>query len=95
MANVTEAGIIVPTDDDAITPYNFEGQFQKLQRQLIEGAAAIEELEVAKAILAFAIDKLPKKQLKITLSEQARLSELVLQQKQENSGAILFRAVKA
>lgn len=63
---------------------------------LLEGQAAIAELEIAKGVLAFAISKLPKQQLKLSLKEQTTLHELALQQKLESkSGAILFRAVKA
>jgi hypothetical protein len=60
------------------------------------GQAAIEELKLLKPVLALAISKLPKQQLKLSLSEQATIGELALQMKhEEKSGAILFRAVKA
>lgn len=69
--------------------------WEKLQQDYIAGQRAIEELEVAKQVLAFAISKLPKQQLKLTVTEQTKLHELGLQQKLETkSGAILFRAVK-
>jgi hypothetical protein len=68
---------------------------QELQEALIEGQAAIEELNTLKPVLALAISKLPKQQLKISLSEQAKLNELGLQMKrEEKSGAVLLRSVK-
>lgn len=60
------------------------------------GQAAIEELAMLKPILALAISKLPKKQLKLGLFEQAAAKiDWDLQFKAESSGAIVFRAVKA
>ena len=60
------------------------------------GQDAIEELALLKPVLALAISKLPKKQLKLSLSDMATLHELDLQYKAEGkSGAIMFRAVKA
>lgn len=60
------------------------------------GREALEELRVLKPVLALAISKLPKKQLKLSLTDQAKLDELEVQFKQEEkSGALVFRAVKA
>lgn len=69
--------------------------WEQLQRNLIMGQAAIEELELLKPILALAISKLPKQQLKLSLTDQSNLGDLDLQMKQESSGAIVFRSVKA
>lgn len=81
-----------------IRPWDPEGQIEQLAIRYAEGQAAIEELALLKPILAFAISKLSndKKQLKLSLTDQANLGEWDLQMKQESkSGAILFRAVKA
>ena len=61
---------------------------------LEEVQEALKELELLKPVLALAISKLPKQQLKLTLKEQTTIGELALQMKQETNGAILFRAVK-
>jgi hypothetical protein len=63
---------------------------------LEEVQEALKELALLKPVLAQAISKLPKQQLKLSLKEQATIGELALQMKhEEKSGAILFRAVKA
>jgi hypothetical protein len=63
---------------------------------LEEVQEALKELALLKPVLALAISKLPKQQLKLSLTEQATIGELALQMKhEEKSGAILFRAVKA
>lgn len=62
---------------------------------LEEVQEALKELELLKPVLALAISKLPKSQLKLTLKEQTTVGEFALQMKQESSGAIVFRAVKA
>jgi hypothetical protein len=68
----------------------------QINKALVQGQAAIEELALLKPILALAISKLPKQQLKLSLTDQTRLSDLDLQvKKEEKSGAILLRAVKA
>lgn len=69
---------------------------EELQQALIEGQAAIEELRILKPVLARAISKLPKRQFKLSLSDQGNLDEWDLQMKrEEQSGALVFRAVKA
>jgi hypothetical protein len=69
---------------------------QELEQIAIEGQAALAELSVLKPVLALAISKLPKQQLKLSLEQQAKMDELEVQMKQESkSGAIVFRAVKA
>jgi hypothetical protein len=61
------------------------------------GQEAIAELALLKPVLAYAISKLDRKQLKVSLSEQGSLvNDWDLQMKQEpKSGAIVFRSVKA
>lgn len=93
MARVDEHGFIHPTEEDNPTDV-----WEQLQQNLIMGQAAIEELALLKPILALAISRLSndKKQLKVSLTDQANLGEWDLQMKQETkSGAIVFRAVKA
>lgn len=69
---------------------------EELQQALIEGQAAIEELRILKPVLARAISKLPKRQFKLSLSDQGNLDEWDLQMKrEEQSGSLVFRAVKA
>ena len=60
-----------------------------------EGQAAIQELATLKGVLALAIDKLPKKQIRVSLSEQAHLQELDVQYKVEGNGSLVIRSVKA
>jgi hypothetical protein len=85
--------LIEPLPDEVTDP---NGTFAKLQQQLIQGAAAIEELRTLKPVLARAISQLPKRQFKLSLSDQGNLDEWALQAKrEEKSGAIVFRAVKA
>ena len=71
-------------------------RMEEFAKAYAEGQAAIAELEVAKQVLALAISKLPKQQLKLSVTEQTKLHELALQQKLESqSGAIVFRAVRS
>jgi hypothetical protein len=82
--------------NEPIRPWDSTGQIEQLATRYAEGQAAIEELKLLKPVLALAISKLPKQQLKLSLREQATIGELALQMKhEEKSGAILFRAVKA
>lgn len=68
----------------------------EVNEALIAGQAAIEELRTLKPILARAISQLPKRQFKLSLSDQGNLDEWDLQMKrEEQSGALVFRAVKA
>ena len=69
---------------------------EELTRQFAEGQAAIQELALLKPTLALALSKLPKKQIKLSLTDQTTLGDYELQAKrEEKSGAILLRAVKA
>lgn len=68
--------------------------WEQLQQNYILGRAAVEELALLKPILALAISKLPKQQLKVSLTDQSNLGDLDLQMKQESSGALVFRSVK-
>lgn len=83
---------IQPTEHDNLSP----SQMEKFFQDYIQAKADQAELETARQVLALALSKLDKKQLKITLSDQARLgTEWDLQMKRESqSGSVLFRAVK-
>lgn len=84
--------------DDNIRPWDNNGQLEKFFLDYTQAKADQAELETAKQVLAFAISKLSndQKQLKLTLTDQAKLGEWALQMKKESqSGAILFRAVKS
>lgn len=74
-------------------------QLEVFAENYAAGQAAIEELALLKPILALAISKLSndKKQLKLSLSDQLKLgTEWDLQMKrEEKSGALVFRSVKA
>jgi hypothetical protein len=81
---------------EPIRPWDSTGQLEVFAQNYAAGQAAIEELALLKPILALAISRAPKQQLKISLTDQARLSDWDIQMKQESkSGAIIFRAVKA
>lgn len=88
-----DAGIahgIIPPEEDG------PSQLEVFAQNYAAGQAAIEELELLKPVLAYAISKLDRKQLKVSLSEQGALvNDWALQMKQEKNGAIVFRAVKA
>lgn len=71
-------------------------ELEEVKEALAVGVAAINELKLLKPILALAISRAPKQQLKLSLTDQTRLSDWDIQAKQESkSGAIVFRAVKA
>ena len=79
-----------------MTQVTAEDRLHSFAENYALGQAAIAELELLKPVLALAISKLPKQQLKLTLKEQTTIGEFALQMKQEEkSGAILFRAVKS
>ena len=69
-------------------------QIEALAQNYALGQAAIEELAQLKPLFAWAVSCLPRQQLKLSLSEQARLGEFDFQFKAESSGAIVFRSVK-
>lgn len=83
-------------ENNNITPDPEGSAIEQLARDYLEAKADQEELEkVLRPILALAISRLPQKQLKVSLADQAKLGELDLQMKVESkSGAVWFRAVK-
>ena len=66
---------------------------KQLERELL---ATQHQLDLSNAYLALAISQLPKKMLKVTLTEQARLGDqpLELQAKSDDKGTIFIRTVK-
>lgn len=85
--------------DELAEPYEADSisQLEAMAKNYAIGQAAVEELKVLKPILARAISQLPKRQLKLSITQQTTdLSEWELQAKTESaSGALVFRAVKA
>ena len=78
---------------EQVTP---EERLESFAHNYALGQEAIEELARLKPVLAFAISKLPKQQIKVSLSDFATLHELDLQMKMESkSGAVVFRSVKS
>lgn len=68
---------------------------QELTNRLIEGDAAIRELELLKPILALVIHKYAEGEVAITLTEQAQLGEvLALQVRADENGAVHLRSVE-
>jgi len=61
-------------------------QFEQLEKQLF----------ITRQYLLLAINQLPRKELKVTLKEQAELGDqpLMLQAKSDDKGTTYFRAVK-
>lgn len=84
---------IQPIENDNLSP----SQLEEFFGDYVQAKADQAELETAKQVLAFAISKLERKQLKVSLTDQAKLgTEWALQMKKESqSGAIVFRAVKS
>ena len=66
---------------------------KQLEQELL---ATQHQLDLSNAYLALAISQLPKKMLKVTLTEQARLGDqpLELQAKSDDKGTIFIRTVK-
>lgn len=82
----------IETDDIDLKSHS---QLEAFAHNYALGQAAIEELEKLKPILALAISKLPKQQLKVSLTDMAEFGTIDMQMKMESkSGAILFRAVQ-
>ena len=84
-------------EHDNLTPENAPSNLEQFFQDYAQAKSDQAELETAKQVLALALSKLDKKQLKVSLTDQAKLgTEWALQMKQESlSGSILFRAVKA
>lgn len=82
---------------EPIRPWDSEGRLEQFAQDYAQAKADQAELETAKQVLALALSKLDRKQLKISLTDQAKLgTEWAVQMKrEEKSGAVLFRAVKS
>lgn len=62
---------------------------------LSEGAAAKQELAVLKPVLAYALSKLERKQLRVRAEEMDTLADsYTLQAKSDGQGGIILRSVK-
>lgn len=72
-------------------------QLEQLARDYAEGQAAIEELAKTQQYLAIAVSKLPKSQLKVSLSQQLDLDAVPyrLEGKTDDKGNLFLRAVKS
>jgi hypothetical protein len=67
---------------------------EDIVRQLHEGAAAIQELNMLKPTLGLLLTKLPKKQLRIRLEDAATMGEKYgVQAKSDGAGGIILRSV--
>lgn len=65
-----------------------------LIRQMTEGKAAKDELAVLKPVLAYALSKLERKQLRVRAEEMDTLAEkYTLQAKSDGQGGIVLRSV--
>lgn len=84
-----------PLTFEAIEEDQDEHEYLKrLGNALATGQAAIEELNLLKPIFALALSKLPKKQLHVTLEQQATLGEqFAMQAKSDGNGGIILRSV--
>mgnify|MGYP003574934858 CR=1 FL=1 len=80
----------IPPEDTALGD-----SMQQLINDFAEGQAAIQELALLKPTLALALSKLPKQQLKLSLTDQTSLGDYELQAKREQNGSIVLRAVKS
>lgn len=68
-----------------------------LQQTQAELAATQHELDLLGEYFLMSLDKLPRKELKVSLTEQAQLGKvpLVLQARADGKGNVFFRAVKS
>lgn len=77
-----------------ITPYGIEAGIDDIVRQMAEGKAAKDELAVLKPVLAFALSRLPKRQLRVRADEMDTLaSRFQMQSKSDGQGGIILRSV--
>lgn len=86
---VTDQGLF---GGEPVTEDGVNGLIQKL----VEGNAAKDELAVLKPVLAFALSKLEKKQLRVRAEEMDTLAETyTMQAKSDGQGGIILRSVKS
>jgi hypothetical protein len=79
----------IPAEDTATGPV-----FDDIVRQLVNGKAAVDELNVLKPAFGLALSKLPRKQLHIRLEDAATMGEKYgVQAKSDGKGGIILRSV--
>lgn len=85
-----------PFEDDNITPDTDGSSIEQLAFDYAEAKADQAELVVTRQYLLKAISLLPRRELKVTLSEQADMAAepFLLQAKRDDNGTVSFRAVK-
>lgn len=72
-----------------------EDRINQIIQGLAEGKSAKDELAVLKPVLAFALSKLPKKQLRVRAEEMDTLADTYLMQsKSDGNGGVILRSVK-
>jgi PHD/YefM family antitoxin component YafN of YafNO toxin-antitoxin module len=82
---------------EPIRPWDSEGRLEKLAMDYAQAKADQEELVITRQYLLKAISLLPKKELKLSLTEQAELNQqpFKLEAKNDAKGTLFFRAVKS
>ena len=91
--------------EDSSTPVADQGIFggetpteekvNEVIQKLAEGSSAKEELAVLKPVLAFALSKLPKRQLRVRAEEMDTIADsYLMQSKSDGQGGIILRSVK-
>lgn len=84
-----------PNEEPPITPYGIEAGIDDMIWQLAEGKSAKDELAVLKPVLAYALSKLEKKQLRVRAEEMDTLADrYTMQAKSDGQGGIILRSVK-
>jgi hypothetical protein len=72
-----------------------EDRVNEIIQQLSEGRSAKEELAILKPVLAFALSKLPRKQLRVRAEDMDTIGEeYLMQSKSDGQGGIILRSVK-
>jgi hypothetical protein len=73
-----------------------EDKVSDILRKITEGEDAKRELAILKPTLAYALSKLPKKQLRIRAEEMDTIGDtFTMQAKSDGNGGIILRSVKA
>lgn len=73
-----------------------EDRINQIVQSLAEGKSAKDELAVLKPVLAFALSKLPKKQLRVRAEDMDTMADTYsMQSKSDGAGGIILRSVKA
>lgn len=97
---VIEDGQLVEQEYMPVDQGLFEGEtptteaVNDLIRKMAEGEAAAQELAVLKPVLAYALSKLDRKQLRVRAEEMDTLAErFTMQAKSDGQGGIILRSV--